>query len=85
MTDIPQEFLPLYAQKAAEHMAAHGNKKIYFLLITPDRVPTECVWLEPCYGFIAVKGKEESGFIRVKDLPEGSMILNQHYETEDDL
>jgi hypothetical protein len=84
MTEIPQEFLPLYAQKAAEHMAAHGNKKIYFVLMIPNRVPTECIWLEPCYGFFVVKNKENSGFLTIKELPEGSMILNQHYETEED-
>ena len=77
---IPQEMLPLYAQKNAEHMTAGSNKRIVFLLITPDRVPTECVWLEPCYGFFAVKGREDVGFLTTKQLPEGSLIVNQRYE-----
>lgn len=82
--NISQEMLPLYAQNNAEHMTAGSNKRIVFLLITPDRVPTECVWLEPCYGFFAVKGREDKGFLAIKQLPEGSLIFNQRYEGDEE-
>jgi hypothetical protein len=80
---IPQEMLPIYAQKNAENMTVHSNKRILFLLITPDRVPTECVWLEPSFGFFAVKGREDVGYLTIKQLPEGSLIINQRYEVNE--
>jgi hypothetical protein len=79
-----QNHLPLYAKKEAENMMMERrNDKVLFLLITPNRVPTECVWLDPYLGFIAVKGREDAGFVRVKDLEPGTLIFNQRYESED--
>jgi hypothetical protein len=84
--EIPQENLPLYAQKQAQRMVAdttHLHQKVRFLLITPVFAPADCVWIDPGFGFFAIKGKEDIGFMSVKDLPEGTLIVNQRYDSAD--
>lgn len=81
MSDVIEDMLPLYAQKQAQDMSCEKlQAKVAFTLIVPNRMPTECVWLDPHYGMFAVKGKEDKGFLMVKQLEQGSFIINQHYE-----
>ena len=80
-----QKYHPLAMQKEAEELALRCDRqkkeKIQFLLIG-EKIPrpVECVWLDPCFGFFQVAGHTDSGFIRIKDLPAGTMILNQRVE-----
>jgi hypothetical protein len=83
---MQEDTLPLYAQRIAGRMKAESgllNKRITFSLLVPDRVPVECVWLDPGFGFFAIKGREKEGYLTVKDLPEGSLIFNQRYEDDE--
>ena len=87
MTEIPQENLPLYAQKQAQHMVAdmkHLHQKVRFLLITPVFAPADCVWLDPSFGLFAIRGKEEKGAMSINDLPKGTLIINQRYDSADE-
>jgi len=88
MTELTDETLyPLYAQKEAENMVSEiiypKKDRVLFLLITPISIPVECVWLDPCLGMFAVKGRESIGFTTINSLPKGSLIVNQRYESED--
>jgi hypothetical protein len=74
---------PLYALNAAKQMhSEQWNKKIRFVLITPDRAPTECEWVDTELGFFVVVGKEKDGFLTLKQLPPDALIINQHYVDE---
>lgn len=71
---------PLKQQKIAQKMKLEGReKKIHFTLCTPINV-VECVWLDPHLGFFQIVGREDRGFLSVKDLPEGTLIIGQRYE-----
>jgi len=84
ITDVIDDMLPLYAQKQAQDMVCERwGSKVKFTLIVPDRMPTECVWLDPSFGMFTVKGKEDKGFIMVKQLEPGSFIINQRYDDND--
>lgn len=88
-TDIELlKFAPLKMQKEAENLAMElygkKNARIEFLLIgTQIPRPVECVWLDPSFGMFQVKGHEDKGFMMVKSLPEGSVILNQRIEVDE--
>ena len=82
--DIDIEMLrnaPEKQVKIAQDMMVHDVKpmeQIEFLLIgTQTPKPVECVWLDPSFGMFCVKGHEEKGFMRINQLPEGTIILNQ--------
>jgi hypothetical protein len=79
MTDI-LEFHPLKMQKEAQNMDKKYDQKIKFLLVTSSGMPVNCVWLDEYLGMFAVEGQEEKGFVTMKDIPEGSIILNQRVE-----
>jgi hypothetical protein len=80
MNDV-LEYHPLAMQKAAQDMkVSHINQRIKFLLVTDSGIPINCVWLDPYLGMFAVDGQVEKGFMTVKDIPEGSIIVNQRVE-----
>jgi hypothetical protein len=90
LNDLTDENLyPLSAQKNAEKMVRDSGtlyscgEKIRFLLISMEDIPRECVWLDPHFGFYAHIGSERKGFRDIKDLPPGSLIVNQRYESKD--
>lgn len=83
ISDVLEDLLPLYAQKQAQNMVCEKwQSKVLFTLIMPNRIPTECMWLDPHYGMFVVKGKEDKGFLMVKQLEPGSFIINQRYENQ---
>jgi hypothetical protein len=67
-------------QKAAYDMKVEHDQKIKFLLVTDRGIPINCVWLDPHLGMFAVDGQIEKGFMMIKDIPEGSIIVNQRVE-----
>jgi len=90
MTNLTEENLsPLRAQEEAEKMVRDSGslysygEKIRFLIISTEDIPRECVWLDPHFGFYAHIGSESKGFMTIKDIPKGSLIVNQRYESED--
>jgi hypothetical protein len=86
MTEGDEMYYPLYAQKEAGHMVCdvkHRNDRVLFVLITPFFAPAQCVWHDPHLGFFQVVGKEDKGVMRIGDLPKGTLIINQRYESTD--
>lgn len=90
MTEPTEENLsPLRAQEEAAKMVRDSKslyscgEKIRFLLISTEDIPRECVWLDPHFGFYAYIGSESKGFASIADLPKGSLIVNQRYESKD--
>ena len=83
------KYAPERMRKEAEDLALeiHGckGKQIRFLLIG-EKIsrPVECFWLDPCLGMFQVLGYEDKGFMMIRDLPEGSIILNQRIEPAGD-
>ena len=83
------KYAPERMRKEAEDLALeiHGckGKEIHFLLIG-EKIPrpVECFWLDPYYGMFQVIGHEDAGFMMIRDLPEGSIILNQRIEPAGD-
>lgn len=79
--NITQDMFPLYAQKIAQKMwSDRKNSKIMFLLIIPNRIPVNCVWIDPYNGMFSIKGHETDGFMILSQLEPGSLIVNQRYE-----
>lgn len=75
-----RDMYPLYTQNTAKQMhLERWNAKIRFVLITQNRAPTECEWVDTGLGFFVVVGKENIGFLTVKQLPSDALIINQHY------
>jgi len=74
------EYHPLAMQKVAYDMKVEHDQKIKFLLVTDRGIPINCVWLDPHLGMFAVDGQIEKGFMMIKDIPEGSIIVNQRVE-----
>jgi hypothetical protein len=85
MTMNDQEMLPLYARKKAESMTLDGRGKILFTLIVPSTgIVAKCEWLDPSFGMFCPEGKGNTGFMMIRDLPEGSLICGQRFEDEDE-
>jgi hypothetical protein len=81
ISDVVEDMLPLYAQKEAQRMVCENRySKILFTLIVPNRVPIECVWIDPHYGMFTIKCREKTGFLMLKQLEPGSFIINQRYD-----
>lgn len=81
ISDVIEDILPLYAQKQAQRMAYEKrHSKILFTLVVPNRIPTECVWIDSYHGMFAIKGREHVGFLMLKQLEPGSFIINQRYD-----
>ena len=83
------KYAPERVRKEAEDLALeiHGckDKQIRFLLIGKNIPrPIECFWLDPYYGMFQVVGHEDAGFMMIRDLPEGSLILYQRIEPAED-
>ena len=74
------DFHPLKMQKEAQNMDKNYNQKIKFLLVTNSGMPINCVWLDEYLGMFAVEGQEKKGFMMMRDIPEGSIIVNQRVE-----
>ena len=77
-TDIDlNEFHPLVQMDKAQKMYLENKiAKIRFVISTPQGV-TPCEWLDPFMGAIKVSGKD--GVIHADQLPEGSLIIGQHF------
>jgi len=77
-TDLDlNEFHPLVQEKKAQDMMVNRkNAKIRFVLSTPQGV-IPCEWVDPFMG--AIKLMEKSGIIHTDQLPEGSLIIGQHF------
>jgi len=75
-----RDMYPLYAlQKAKQMHSEQRDAKIRFVLITRDRAPVECEWIDIWLGYFVVVGKETIGFLAVKELSPDALIINQHY------
>jgi hypothetical protein len=75
-----RDMYPLYAQNTAKQMHLKRRKaKIQFVLITQNYAPVKCEWVDTGLGFFVVVGKENIGFLTVKQLPSDALIINQHY------
>jgi hypothetical protein len=81
-TDIDlDEFHPLRQKKKAQDMMVERKQaKIRFVISTPQGV-MPCEWIDPFMGFFHKIG--ETGMIAINDLPEGSLIIGQHFVEPD--
>jgi len=77
-TDIDlNELHPLVQQKKAQDMILKRKQaKIQFVLSWRQGV-VPCEWLDPFMG--AIKVMEKEGVIYADQLPEGSLIIGQHF------
>ena len=77
------QYHPLQKQKEAQQLVKDHNglinaPKIKFtLLVGSNGQIAQCIWTDPYLGLFQFEGIEDKGCSMIKELPEGSLIINQ--------